>query len=235
MLASAQTARKKEFRWWLVCTLLAVLLYLVFPRFDIWVTEFFYSPQEGFMANQWPWITTWHQSVGKVGRTLLVLALVLWPLAHWMKWVRIRRSAMSFALVMILGLGLIVHTGFKDQWGRARPQEVVEFGGSSTYTSPLVPSQACPDNCSFVSGHAGTGYMLIGLGALSAARQRKRWLKVGWIAGSLLGLIRMAQGGHFFGDVLFAGLILWGVGILLRKVVLTWRRRRILQAARNSA
>lgn len=231
----AHSARKAEFRWWLFLTLLAVLLYVVWPRFDIWVAQWFYSPTEGFMANQWSWITTWHQSVGKVGRSLLVLALLAWPLGYFLKAVRLRRQAMSLSLVMILGLGLIVHTGFKDQWGRARPQEVVEFGGSSVYTSPLIPSHACPDNCSFVSGHAGTGYMLIGLGALSAARQRKRWLLIGWGAGSVLGFIRMAQGGHFFGDILFAGLILWGVGIMLRRTMLLWRKNRISRSHRKVA
>jgi membrane-associated PAP2 superfamily phosphatase len=41
-----------------------------------------------------------------------------------------------------------------------------------------------------------------------------------------IGLVRMIQGGHFASDVLFACLVIWGVGITIRRVALIWRLRR---------
>jgi lipid A 4'-phosphatase len=80
-----------------------------------------------------------------------------------------------------------------------------------------------------MSGHAGTGFVLIAVGALATTRTRRRWIAIGWTAGLLLGFIRMAQGGHFLGDVLFGGLLLWGCAWAIRWCYVRWRARRMLK------
>ncbi|MFN5510218.1 MAG: hypothetical protein ACK49H_03040 [Burkholderiales bacterium] len=57
------------------------------------------------------------------------------------------------------------------------------------------------------------------LGAFGAKRRRQRWIAIGWIAGLTLGALRIAQGGHFLGDILFAGLLIWGLTLLTRPVL----------------
>jgi membrane-associated PAP2 superfamily phosphatase len=141
-----------------------------------------------------------------------------------------RRQVIALLACLILGLWIIMHEGFKDNWGRPRPSQITELGGTEAYASPLVPSSACDRNCSFMSGHAGTGFVLISLGALATTRARRRWLAIGWTAGLVLGLIRMAQGGHFLGDVLFGGLLLWACAWSTRWIYVHWRARRIYQA-----
>jgi lipid A 4'-phosphatase len=86
-------------------------------------------------------------------------------------------------------------------------------------STPLLTRQ-CERNCSFVSGHASTGFALMALGVYGKRRQRRRWLAIGWAAGLSLGLIRIAQGGHFLGDVLFAGLLMWGLCLAMRPILL---------------
>ena len=142
---------------------------------------------------------------------------------------RLRRPAAALFLCLTLGLGLLVHGVFKDHWGRARPVQVEAFGGQATFTSPLQPSQACRSNCSFVSGHAGTGFALIAVGTLGCLATRRRWFWIGTLGGAVLGSLRIAQGGHFLSDILFAWLMLWGVSLAIRAVwtrALALRRRQ---------
>ena len=124
--------------------------------------------------------------------------------------IRTRCAQLAFLLTaIVLGPGLIIDVGLKDHWGRARPAQVQEFGGTRQFTPALQPTSECPDNCSFVSGHAAFGYQLIALAYLGDARRRRRWLIIALLAGSLLGLLRIAQGAHFLSDIAFSFFFTW--------------------------
>ena len=122
--------------------------------------------------------------------------------------------------------GLLVNSVFKAHWGRPRPHMVTEFGGGWTFQPALQTGGKCRGNCSFVSGHSATGYALMGLGMLGAARTRRRWLWVGGLAGFGLGVARIAQGGHFLSDVVFAGLVVWATHLAVREAWLRLAARR---------
>lgn len=110
---------------------------------------------------------------------------------------------------LALGPGFVANTVFKDNWGRARPREIVEFGGLHTFTPPLMRAAECDTNCAFVSGEASSIYALFFALALLAGRQYKTgFLAVGIAAGTAAGLIRMSQGAHFLSDVLFAAVFM---------------------------
>jgi len=221
--------QRQEVQTWFALTLICIALYMVWPDLDLQAGRWFYTPNVGFDAAQWPLVHPWHMSVPWVGRGMLLLCVLL--LAFPRRWMTpaTRRQALALFVGLVVGLWLILHVGFKDNWGRARPSQVIELGGTLTYTSPLVPSSACETNCSFMSGHAGTGFVLIAVGALATTRTRRRWIAIGWTAGLLLGFIRMAQGGHFLGDVLFGGLLLWGCAWATRWCYVRWRARRMLK------
>lgn len=110
----------------------------------------------------------------------------------------------SFAI----GPGLLANVVLKDHWGRARPREVVEFGGKLRFSPPLVPSNECRDNCSFVSGEAASVYTPFFAGALLVPQFRAVFLAGGVLAGTAAGLVRISTGGHFLSDVLFAGVFM---------------------------
>ena len=109
----------------------------------------------------------------------------------------------------LLGPGLIIEGIFKNQMGRPRPVQVVEFGGTDTYQGPFVPGKTPERNRSFVSSHAAAGFWLMSLGLTCGPLWRRRWLLIGIVAGGVVGLGRMLQGGHFFSDILFAFFTVW--------------------------
>ncbi|MFX9123683.1 phosphatase PAP2 family protein, partial [Acinetobacter baumannii] len=85
---------------------------------------------------------------------------------------------------------------------------IADFGGSAHYVPPLLPSRQCDRNCSFPSGHAAAGFWLIS-GAWVWTGHRRRWLTGGLLFGAVIGLTRIAQGGHFLSDVLASLTVVW--------------------------
>lgn len=236
---SDRNARSREFRLWAGATLAVGLLFGLWPALDLRLAALFYDPSAGagpagFTSADQPLVLAIYKIVPILGWLGCVLGLMAWtwPLLVRGRWAgspelhRWRRRLMTLLALLVLGLVLAVHVLFKDSWGRPRPEHVQEFGGARIFQPWWQPSRQCRSNCSFVSGHAGTGYALLGLGLLAAPRARRRWLVAGTLAGVGIGLVRMVQGGHFASDILGAGLVMWGVGIAIRRGVLSWRWRR---------
>ena len=212
------------------------LLFSIWPGLDLAVSGFFYqAPEPGtavgvgkFVGNQFAVIGWIHEALPWFGRALAFVGLMLLlrttrpgpiQLRWWRRW-------LALGLLMLLGNGLVVNGLLKEGWGRARPVDVQLFGGPASFSPALLASSQCDSNCSFVSGHAATGFGLLAVGMLGSAATRRRWLKVGLLAGLAAGLIRIAQGGHFLSDVLFSGWVMWLCAALLREAWLRLRLRR---------
>ena len=217
-------------RYWLPeLILLAVLIVVTIIAFavtdlDITSARWFYHPGQKnpwpvasqpvwlFFYNSAPWVTG---SLAIAGTAALIAGLLR-------KEARKFRSHGLFILLCVaLGPGLIVNGILKDHWGRARPRQIVEFGGKHQYTQPLVPSDA--HGKSFPCGHCSVGY-LYGAGWWL---WRRRYPKIaalslfsGLTLGTLLGFGRLAAGGHFLSDNLWSGLIALGAAHVLYYYVL---------------
>lgn len=232
--ASPWRQREREWSALAACVAVASVLFSVWPGLDLALARLFYLGDNQFAGNGWWPVQALYVSVPWAGRLLaltgLVVALVGWrgPGKLGVRWWR-RWQVLLVAL--LLGLTLVVHGVAKENWGRARPNAVAELGGSATFSPALRPSNQCRTNCSFVSGHAGTGFVLAAIGLLGSPATRRRWLTVGAIAGLTLGLARMAQGGHFASDIVFAGLMIWGCNLVVRAVWLRVVLRRKRRAA----
>jgi len=108
------------------------------------------------------------------------------------------RTVSYLLLVLIVGAGLIVNAGFKDHFGRARPRDLDEFGGSARFTPAFVVKGDCDRNCSFSSGDSAGAFFSL---AFVAAFGRKRAISIAAIGfGVLVSASRIASGAHFFSD-----------------------------------
>ena len=115
-------------------------------------------------------------------------------------------SPLTALAALLIGPGLIVNVFLKDYWGRPRPASTDLFGG----TLPFVPagqwSNACPDNCSFVSGEASSIFWLVCLIPLWP-RQLARQGGAGHLRDRVFTAgLRVAFGGHYLSDVVLGGL-----------------------------
>lgn len=198
----------------------SLALYAKVPNLDQWVSEHYFLADQGFIGLQVPWVQWVHRYVPGIGYGLLGLAAVCVIFSPWLKRLQrlqpslttilhARRSAIAGLLAAGLASGLIVHAGFKEYVGRPRPVDTVAFGGTQPFVPVFQKGDHPTENRSFVSGHATTAFLLMGLGIVCAPRWRLRWLLMGMVAGSLVGLARIMQGAHYLGDVVFAFHTVW--------------------------
>lgn len=183
-------------------------LFLLFPELDRTASAALYRPGQGFLLRGQAGFDFLHRHVGVLAWLTALAALAVALAGHW--WGRLapwRRPAWFALLALLLGPGLLVNAVLKDHWGRARPAQTVEFGGQAQFTPAWVVSDQCDRNCSFVCGDASVGFGLVALAFI--ARRPRPWLLAGIAAGAALGLMRMAQGGHYLSDVVFAFYAVW--------------------------
>lgn len=213
--------------------LLASLFFVSFPQADLWFSNLFYAQSGIFPANDLLLVKGIYFLTPWMGRLAFVVALAILVLAmvfpaqvsrrHW-------RRASAVVAVVILGIGLLVHTVLKDGMGRPRPRDVQVFMGSTAYVPIFERSQFCQTNCSFVSGHAAVGFALMSVGMLGVRRRRQFWLFTGIVVGCLIGLARIAQGGHFLSDVVFSLVAIWSCHLSIRSSWLRFRLWRLHRA-----
>jgi len=138
---------------------------------------------------------------------IVVMAILARDLAAGRRFgdARVRFTATAI-VAFLIGPGLIVNVFLKEYWGRPRPASTDLFGGLLPFVPAGEWSNACPNNCSFVSGEASSIFWLICLIPLWPKRLRGRAaLAIGAIC-VFTASLRVAFGGHYFSDVVLGGL-----------------------------
>jgi len=202
----------------------AVLLLTVLPGIDLWFSALFFRPGDGFfLADRAPVRLLFRSTPYITGAVVLFAAAA--GARHYFRRRTLlgcdARAALYLVLALAIGPGLLVNTVLKEHWGRARPSQIIEFGGDKHFTPALAPSRECERNCSFSSGHAALGFSLVAFAFLATERRRQHLAAASAIAtGGLLGLARIAQGGHFLSDVVLSGLLVTATSWLLHRTVM---------------
>ena len=196
--------------------------FIRYARWDLQFTGRFWSPETGFfMGSEW-WVIGAYEAVPIITISLAVLLLGLLGMALFRKQT-FGPFTTRVLLFLIAGLaagpGLVVNSLFKDNWGRPRPRDVTQFGGSMDFMPALVPGGACERNCSFVAGHPSTIFWLAAFGFLLVGGKRYAVFTAAALAGFVVGLGRVLQGGHFLSDVIFSWVFTFGTVYILARWV----------------
>jgi lipid A 4'-phosphatase len=218
----------------LAAIVLASIGFVAFPQIDLAFARFFTVDGRSFHADSHWLFHAFSGAITLIGHALsaiLVISLAISSFSQVARaragqWLREQRRVSAFLLLsLIIGPGLLVN-GFKAITGRARPEEVREFGGTSRFTPAFVISDQCGHNCSFVSGDAaGATFAVAGCFIAGSRRARKAWLIGGLSFGALVGLARIMSGRHFLSDVF--------VGMALTYVVLALCAECLLRGGRS--
>jgi len=189
----------------------ATVLILVFDL-DRRLQGHLHTPEQGwFLSDHWFVDLLYDHGcrpahlIGAAALLALIVSLALRRYRHWWK------PATFLLLVMGLGPGLLVNGVFKKNFGRPRPRQIAEFGGEMQF-HPLLRKGVAGQGKSFPSGHASMGFYLLSPYFLLLARRRRLAYLVlagGLAYGVLMGLVRMAAGGHFPGDILWSGAMVY--------------------------
>ena len=139
------------------------LVFGLAPSLDLSVASIFHLVRDAagnvFAWRLSPTLMLVHNVALNAGFVLLVpivaalLAKLLFPR---MRMFVSARATVFLIVTMLLGPGLIVNFALKDHWGRPRPIDVTQFGGTEHFVPWWDPRGDCPGNCSFVSGDVAT-------------------------------------------------------------------------------
>lgn len=199
----------------------AALVFVALPGIDLAAAALFFVPGAGFVFDDTPlerlvyhsveWLTLW-------GNLALVALWANGRFAGGMRWRLSGRHLLCLLLILAIGPGLIVNSLFKENWGRARPVQIAQFGGERSFTSAFVPSDQ--GGGSFSSGHAAAAFYWMAVAALLSGRRRRLWFGLAISYGVVVGLVRMAAGGHYLSDVVVSFFVVLISALMLERLVL---------------
>jgi membrane-associated PAP2 superfamily phosphatase len=206
--------------WYAIVPLLffAAIAYFT-PGIDLELSRYFYDPiTNTFWSPRWAhiirhWAIIPAMFIAVAASVFLILSYFV---RRWKKW---RPHALLLILPMALGAGIITHNLLKDRWGRPRPRQIENFGGTETFRPFYKPNLSVTEQPlkSFPCGHCTMGFYFFAV-ALLGRRLRCQWLFFAGLAlalvlGVALSAARIAQGGHFLSDTLATAILMWVVSM----------------------
>jgi membrane-associated PAP2 superfamily phosphatase len=195
------------------------------PELDLAVASYFFDPKRNIYAMR-QWIILARDSgmwlvAGLVAPAAIAVGLKL--LLPHRRMIIPGRAALFLIATLALGPGLVVNLIAKDYWGRPRPLQVQQMGGTDRFVAWWDPRGQCDSNCSFVSGDVSAGFWTMAPAALAPAPWRPLAYAAAIAFGSAIGVMRMLLGAHFFSDVVFAGLITFAIIWVTYNLLYRWR------------
>ena len=210
-------------------TVLTALVFTLYPELDLTISAAFFDPARGIFPAQgdrflagFRFVTSWAIAIGIAIPGIALIGKMLFPSRPAL----LLGRAMLLILVSIaLGPGLIVNAGLKENWNRPRPGGVQEFGGAMDFKPWWDAGGECRRNCSFVSGESAAAFAMLAPAALVSAPWQMTAIGAAALFGAIMAFLRVAFGGHFFTDVVFAGALSAMLVWTLHGWLYRWRLR----------
>ena len=207
------------------------VVFAVFPQLDVEIAAKFYDPATHTFAASSSARIEHARDAATLVVTLLVAPAFL-AIAGKLAFPQRRmlipgRAALFLIVTLALGPGVLTNGILKGHSARMRPVDVVELGGKERFTPWWDPRGTCPENCSFVAGEASGGFWTLAPAALTPPQWRPLAYAAALVFGAVMGLLRMAAGGHFITDVVFAGVLMYVLIWTFHGLIYRWRPTRI--------
>jgi len=192
------------------------VLFYIYPWIDIEVSSLFVKNNRFYLHFQEPY---WgiYQSPYYIGYAIIFLIILFaYQLYTKKDFKYLSRIDNGYILsIFIIGVVVVVNLILKDNMGRARPSDIIEFGGTLEFTKAFVLSNQCSMDCSFVCGHASFGFAFM---AFYFVYKRVWIFWFGFLYGMALGVTRIIQGGHFLSDVVVSFFIMYFISLYFYKL-----------------
>ena len=149
---------------------LSILLAII-PALDIAASKFFYYGNGQFLVKHYLLGKEYFYEflIRRVGIPFVVLFILFFPilliffpaLQKNFKSYAINKTDVGFVWLSAILLSFFINSVLKANWGRARPNDILEFGGEKNFSSWVQISNECSGNCSFVSGDSSVGFFIV--------------------------------------------------------------------------
>jgi membrane-associated PAP2 superfamily phosphatase len=220
---------------YLIVVVMVQALFAAFPGIDLAVSALFTDDSRAFAWTKGdaPTFNLVVRRIGEAVTVLLLIGLIYGTMSAETRGDDLRLLAYPLLCVAV-ACGAVVNLLLKAHIGRARPDTLVEFGGSAQFTPPWQVVQECARNCAFTSGEvamaAGLAIPAVVILWPHLTRPRARLLAV-LVAVAYVGLtsaLRIGLGRHFLSDTLYSILFAAGVALAFYPVLRIERARKHL-------
>lgn len=207
---------------WLIPLIIYLAIVPFTPNLDITISRLFFD--YGFIYKNNSFFEAMRIYGEKPAFITAGLALIIFLISFFSKHMRpYRESCLFIVLTLVVGAGLITNVLLKDHWGRPRPRQIVEFGGTAPFHPMYEPDFHNPAGKSFCSGHAAMGFFFFSLMITGWRRRNTALTYLGLFLALFMGIslsvTRIAQGAHFFSDVLTSAMVMWLSALLINWLV----------------
>ena len=199
----------------------AAILFVAVPEIDLAAAQALYMGDNRFVLSGTTISVVWSKLTRIVALIIVValaIGLILSVLRNRAVFGLDWRRYVFVLLCFGIGAGIVANAIFKENWGRARPSQIVEFGGEKQFSPAFVIAGQCPRNCSFVSGDSAFAFGTLAFALL--AGRRRRYVLAALAFGMVVGVGRMLTGAHFLSDVVFSGVFTVLTVLVLERLLL---------------
>ncbi len=199
--------------------LAASFIFVLFPPLDLTISRFFADAQS-FPLSENPFLKA-IRDLNRHWLTYLLPFLLLTISFHALlprKWTFCPPHKALFVLLSFLFGPLLTVHFLKNTIGRARPRDLIEFGGTADFTPVWQYAAVCGRSCSFPSGEAATAAATLSLVVFIPERWRPTAIALAIPVLFFISFNRVLFGAHFLSDVIVA----WGIALCF--MVLLWQR-----------
>ncbi|MEA2839084.1 MAG: lipid 4-phosphatase [Methylobacteriaceae bacterium] len=194
-----------------VVALIAAGVFLTWPHLDLATTHAFYDGHRAFYGT-----TLFGRSLRAVLRlasyaifAAFVLAYISARLYARKRLVPTGRNLAFLTVTLALGPALLVNVLIKEHSHRPRPFQTTEFGGQWEFRPFGHFDGQCVTDCSFVSGETSTAAWSLAPALLTPPPWRAAVIGASVLFTVIMGVERVAYGGHYLSDVTFGALLNW--------------------------
>ena len=217
---TVKQVNQNTFFLFIMIMLLLIVLFTLGPTLDLFFADIFYKGSGQFLLQSFYFITF---IIREILLPIVLIYILILPIIS--KYIPLKKlffgHGFSFVDIFFIWIALVINNLIiinlilKNLWGRARPNEVLQFGGKEDFTPWFKIADNCSSNCSFVSGDSSVGFALV---VLYFVTNNKYYMYLAVFFGIIFGVVRIAEGGHFFSDVLFSGVIVFVFSFLIKNI-----------------
>jgi membrane-associated PAP2 superfamily phosphatase len=217
----------------LIIAAITGLAFGLYPQLDLAISAPYYAMMFGtnhFGARIYPALMLARDAglwIGTLLITPVVAALVIKLILPRRKLLISGRAIVFLIATMLLAPGLMANVLLKDHWGRPRPIDVTQFGGTDRFVAWWDPRGACPNNCAFVSGDVAGAFWTVAPAVLAPPQWRVLAYGAALTLGTGMAAMRVMAGAHFASDVIFAGVFTFLIIWVVHGLIYRWPRTRL--------
>jgi len=200
----------------IAASMVVIVIFTRLPQLDLNLAKLYFVDGE-FVLRSSPLIQGLRMAFWNLSLLMVIVAVIAVSLAHHFDGPQRLLPTREWNVILwgfLLGPGILVNVLLKGFSQRARPRDVLSFGGDRFYTPIGQLSGQCDFDCSFVSGEV-SGTTMFCLACIILIQHHQNRLSPRWQYSlyAILGVIfayvfvhRILTGGHFVSDAVLAAL-----------------------------